>query len=156
MLHELHGKLASCNKLLTADEDRAPLLPDTDNEKLFLRKPTSTPPNYRDSRVFYIQRRLALHSHMAPDIKEAKRDPRAWDSLTPPLADFLLEAISSMGFARMTYANPLWPLKEQFLTIEFQSCTSGYNSTGMCGKYANSSSHPLLTLHGSFLPIKML
>lgn len=93
---------------------------------------------------------------MAPEIKEAKRDPRAWDSLTPPLADFLLEAISSMGFARMTYANPLWPLKEQFLTIEFQSCTSGYNSTGMCGKYANSSSHPLLTLHGSFLPIKML
>lgn len=31
-----------------------------------------------------------------------KRDDRAWDALTPPLAEWLLDAISSMGFSRMT------------------------------------------------------
>lgn len=30
------------------------------------------------------------------------KDPRAWDALTPPLAEWILDAISSMGFARMT------------------------------------------------------
>lgn len=34
----------------------------------------------------------------APPVK----DPRAWNALTPPLADWILDAISSMGFARMT------------------------------------------------------
>jgi ATP-dependent RNA helicase DDX55/SPB4 len=38
---------------------------------------------------------------MAPTA-ENKKDPRAWDALTPPLAEWLLGAISSMGFARMT------------------------------------------------------
>ena len=27
---------------------------------------------------------------------------RAWDALTPPLAEWILQAIASMGFARMT------------------------------------------------------
>ncbi len=31
-----------------------------------------------------------------------KKDPRAWDALTPPLADWILDATSSMGFSRMT------------------------------------------------------
>lgn len=31
-----------------------------------------------------------------------KKDPRAWDALTPPLAEWLLDAISTMGFDRMT------------------------------------------------------
>lgn len=32
----------------------------------------------------------------------AKKDPRAWSALTPPLADFILEAVSAMGFAKPT------------------------------------------------------
>jgi ATP-dependent RNA helicase DDX55/SPB4 len=31
-----------------------------------------------------------------------KKDPRAWDALTPSLAEWILDAISSMGFPRMT------------------------------------------------------
>ncbi|KAG9231059.1 ATP-dependent rRNA helicase spb4, partial [Amylocarpus encephaloides] len=33
---------------------------------------------------------------------EKKRDPRAWDALTPSLAEWVLDAISAMGFAKMT------------------------------------------------------
>jgi ATP-dependent RNA helicase DDX55/SPB4 len=38
---------------------------------------------------------------MAPDA-DKKKDPRAWDALTPPLAEWILDAISAMGFGRMT------------------------------------------------------
>ncbi|XMA17159.1 hypothetical protein WAI453_009950 [Rhynchosporium graminicola] len=38
---------------------------------------------------------------MAPE-PEKKKDPRAWDALTPPLAEWILDAITAMGFARMT------------------------------------------------------
>ncbi|KAK0103640.1 ATP-dependent rRNA helicase spb4 [Cadophora gregata] len=38
---------------------------------------------------------------MAPDA-DKKKDPRAWDALTPPLAEWVLDAITAMGFARMT------------------------------------------------------
>ena len=38
---------------------------------------------------------------MAPD-NDKKKDPRAWDALTPPLAEWVLDAITAMGFARMT------------------------------------------------------
>jgi ATP-dependent RNA helicase DDX55/SPB4 len=38
---------------------------------------------------------------MAPDA-DKKRDPRAWDALTPSLAEWILDAISAMVFARMT------------------------------------------------------
>ncbi|RDL41255.1 RNA helicase [Venustampulla echinocandica] len=31
-----------------------------------------------------------------------KNDPRAWDALTPPLAQWILDAIAAMGFSRMT------------------------------------------------------
>lgn len=35
--------------------------------------------------------------------KEApKKDPRAWDALTPPLSEWVLDAINTMGFPRMT------------------------------------------------------
>lgn len=40
-------------------------------------------------------------SIMAPGEGERK-DPRAWDALTPPLAEWILDAISSMGFSKMT------------------------------------------------------
>lgn len=38
---------------------------------------------------------------MAPNDGD-KKDPRAWDALTPPLAEWILDAISANGFARMT------------------------------------------------------
>ncbi|KAJ1338616.1 ATP-dependent RNA helicase DDX55/SPB4 [Microdochium nivale] len=39
---------------------------------------------------------------MAPESKPARKDPRAWDALTPSLAEWILEALSSWGFARAT------------------------------------------------------
>jgi hypothetical protein len=30
------------------------------------------------------------------------RSPRAWDALTPPLAEWILDAVSTMGFKQMT------------------------------------------------------
>ena len=43
---------------------------------------------------------------MAPDAKvtkkEPKKDTRAWDALTPPLAEWILDYLSSSGFERMT------------------------------------------------------
>ena len=38
---------------------------------------------------------------MTPEAAERK-DPRAWDGLTPPLAEWILDAIAAMGFERMT------------------------------------------------------
>ncbi len=38
---------------------------------------------------------------MAPE-SDKKRDPRAWDALTPPLTEWILDAIAAMGFERMT------------------------------------------------------
>lgn len=38
---------------------------------------------------------------MAPTA-DPKKDPRAWDALTPPLAEWIIDAITAMGFARMT------------------------------------------------------
>jgi hypothetical protein len=35
-------------------------------------------------------------------IPENKKDPRAWDALTPSLAEWILDAISAMRFAKMT------------------------------------------------------
>jgi hypothetical protein len=43
----------------------------------------------------------AQTSVMAPNDGE-KKDPRAWDALTPPVAEWILDAVSSMGFHRMT------------------------------------------------------
>lgn len=43
---------------------------------------------------------------MAPETKvtkkETKKDTRAWDALTPPLAEWILDYLSSSGFERMT------------------------------------------------------
>ncbi|KAL7624589.1 ATP-dependent rRNA helicase spb4 [Parahypoxylon ruwenzoriense] len=48
---------------------------------------------------------------MAPETKTTKKDPRAWDALTPPLAEWILDAVSSMGFARATPVQAsVWPL----------------------------------------------
>lgn len=32
----------------------------------------------------------------------AKKNPRAWDALTPALPAWILDAVSTMGFAQMT------------------------------------------------------
>ncbi|KAI0884541.1 ATP-dependent rRNA helicase spb4 [Annulohypoxylon maeteangense] len=48
---------------------------------------------------------------MAPEATTPKKDPRAWDALTPPLAEWILDAVSSMGFARATPVQAsVWPL----------------------------------------------
>ncbi len=39
---------------------------------------------------------------MAPSKVQVKRDPRAWDHLSPALSPWILDAVSAMGFARMT------------------------------------------------------
>lgn len=39
---------------------------------------------------------------MASTKVEKKRSARAWDALTPPLAEWILDAVSTMGFAQMT------------------------------------------------------
>lgn len=40
---------------------------------------------------------------MAPGkVAAPKRNPRAWDALTPPLTEWILDAVSTMGFKQMT------------------------------------------------------
>ena len=39
---------------------------------------------------------------MAPGKTQAKGNSRAWDGLNPPLAPWILEAVSSLGFKQMT------------------------------------------------------
>lgn len=39
---------------------------------------------------------------MASEKAVTRRNPRAWDSLTPPLAEWIVDAVSTMGFAQMT------------------------------------------------------
>lgn len=37
-----------------------------------------------------------------PPKELTKADPRAWDALKPSLSEWILDAIKTMGFARMT------------------------------------------------------
>jgi ATP-dependent RNA helicase DDX55/SPB4 len=39
---------------------------------------------------------------MAPDPKAEAQRRRQWDALTPPLSEWILDAISAMGFTKMT------------------------------------------------------
>ncbi|OIW27220.1 DEAD-domain-containing protein [Coniochaeta ligniaria NRRL 30616] len=39
---------------------------------------------------------------MAPNTAVAKKAPRAWDALTPPLAEWILDAVTSMGYQQAT------------------------------------------------------
>lgn len=48
-----------------------------------------------------MQETFNITSNMAPHAA-TKKDPRAWDALTPPLAEWFLDAITAMGFAKMT------------------------------------------------------
>jgi hypothetical protein len=58
---------------------------------------------------------------MAPDT-ENKKDPRAWDALNPPLAEWTLDAIATMGFGRMTPVQastiPLFILGNKDVVVE--------------------------------------
>jgi hypothetical protein len=45
---------------------------------------------------------ISKSTGMAPGKVVAKKDPRAWDALTPPLAQWILDGVSTMGFNRMT------------------------------------------------------
>lgn len=56
---------------------------------------------------------------MAPETqaasgKVAASQSRAWEALTPPIAEWILDAVSSMGFKRYTILK--LPLKEEMLT----------------------------------------
>jgi ATP-dependent RNA helicase DDX55/SPB4 len=57
---------------------------------------------------------------MVPD--NQKKDPRAWEALTPPLAEWILDAIASMGFGRMTPVQastiPLFGLGNKDVVVE--------------------------------------
>jgi len=44
---------------------------------------------------------MAPETSKAPD-KFTAASSRAWEALTPPLADWILQAIESQGFGRMT------------------------------------------------------
>lgn len=44
---------------------------------------------------------MAPEPQAAP-VKAAASSSRAWEALTPPLAEWILDAVSSMGFKRMT------------------------------------------------------
>ena len=50
---------------------------------------------------------------------------RAWDALTPPLAEWILDAVSSMGFRRMTPVQastiPLF-MSHKDVVVEVPSC----------------------------------
>lgn len=39
---------------------------------------------------------------MAPEKVATKKNTRSWGALTPPLAEWILDAVSTMGFAQMT------------------------------------------------------
>ena len=39
---------------------------------------------------------------MAPNTAVAKKAPRAWDALTPPLAEWVLDAVTTMGYQQAT------------------------------------------------------
>lgn len=39
---------------------------------------------------------------MAPGKVQGRKSARAWDGLSPPLEDWILEAVSAMGFKQMT------------------------------------------------------
>lgn len=52
-----------------------------------------------------VEKTSKLHNHYSTTMAiegEKKKDPRAWDALTPSLAEWVLDAISSMGFEKMT------------------------------------------------------
>lgn len=41
-------------------------------------------------------------SHQTEPKPIVTTSPRTWETLTPPLAEWILDAVSSMGFKRMT------------------------------------------------------
>jgi ATP-dependent RNA helicase DDX55/SPB4 len=48
-----------------------------------------------------VRRKKRRSITMAPDSKPDRRQ-RQWDALTPPLSEWILDAISTMGFTKMT------------------------------------------------------
>ena len=54
---------------------------------------------------------------------DRKKDPRAWDALTPPLAEWILDAMAVTGFERMTPVQastiPLF-IKNKDVVVEVQ------------------------------------
>ena len=51
---------------------------------------------------------MALETHATP-MKPTASTSRAWEALTPPLAEWILDAVSSMGFRRYDNVKPTLP-----------------------------------------------
>ena len=61
--------------------------------------------NHRRQRTIWEEKPTVRLYTMAPDRGKATTKPissRAWEALTPSLSEWILDAISSMGFSRMT------------------------------------------------------
>lgn len=54
----------------------------------------------RDALILNLRKEQTYVDMPAKDV--TKKDPRAWDALTPPLSGWTLDAIKTMGFTRMT------------------------------------------------------
>jgi superfamily II DNA/RNA helicase len=48
------------------------------------------------------RRKRRKNTAMAPESKTDAQRRRQWDALTPPLSEWILDAISTMGFTKMT------------------------------------------------------
>jgi hypothetical protein len=66
---------------------------------------------------------------MTPN-SDKKKDPRAWDALTPPLSEWILDATAAMGFERMTPVQastmPLMGNKDVVVEVRFVHCLFEY------------------------------
>jgi ATP-dependent RNA helicase DDX55/SPB4 len=61
--------------------------------------------NHRRQRTIWEEKPTVRLYTMAPDRGKAAAKPsssRAWEALTPSLSEWILDAVSSMGFSRMT------------------------------------------------------
>lgn len=75
---------------------------------------------------------------MAPDATNsspkapASSTARAWEALTPPLAEWILDAVASMGFKRMTpvQASTI-PLFTASKDVVVEVCIPSWNSAGV-------------------------
>lgn len=61
--------------------------------------------------------KMAIETQTA-SVKAAASASRAWEALTPPLAEWILDAVSSMGFKR--YMVVQLCLRENLLTLGFR------------------------------------
>ena len=52
--------------------------------------------------IYYILAALEIETTLMAPVAPPKPSSRAWDALTPPLSEWILDAVATMGFTRMT------------------------------------------------------